>query len=46
MMRLALVVLLAAGIYLAYEFGRIQAGYNVVDVALTHIGKNRERDAT
>ena len=33
MMRIALVFLLAAGIYLAYEFGRIQAGYDVVDVA-------------
>jgi hypothetical protein len=32
MMRIALVLLLIAGVYLAYEFGRIQAGYNVVDV--------------
>jgi hypothetical protein len=33
MMRLVLMVLLLAGAYLVYEFGRIQAGFNVLDVA-------------
>ena len=31
--RLAIVVLAAVGGYLVYEFGRIQAGYDLVDVA-------------
>ena len=32
-LRIALVAVAAAGAYLVFELGRIQAGYNIVDAA-------------
>ncbi len=44
-MRLALVALAVAAAYLVFEFGRIQAGYNVLEAAAERRDLNQEIDA-